>query len=284
MEETTAFLVAVVGDLERIWPLVAFSIGLVGAVIAAAAIPVLQQDSSFEQIRDWMVKPGMASRYRHLVLFGLKAARGYYGPKPCLSWRGYNACFLVAMIYPILLWQLAWVLDGPAMIGGIAGFDEAATSTKRWLSLFAFWAYLLLVFVVFRYLDQISEFGARQISRVLPHVILNRPAAETVLRAFVTVGAVVVVVAVGAGGAVLYLTILIIIPATNAGLDHISVQFSRWLLLHMVRRRGAARQAMLMAVHVTADIVFALLCLGMLAVLLPSVLQTANRVFDLAGC
>jgi hypothetical protein len=150
MEETTAFLVAVVGDLERIWPLVAFSIGLVGAVIAAAAIPVLQQDSSFEQIRDWMVKPGMASRYRHLVLFGLKAARGYYGPKPCLSWRGYNACFLVAMIYPILLWQLAWVLDGPAMIGGIAGFDEAATSTKRWLSLFAFWAYLLLVFVVFR--------------------------------------------------------------------------------------------------------------------------------------
>ncbi len=148
MESLCAFVVAVGTDLGRFWPLLTGIGVVIGAIIAAAFIPTLQDDGSFAQIRDWAVKPGLAARYRDLIGFGLHAAGRFYGPDPGLSFRGYSACLLVAFVYPVFLWQLAWVLGGPGTLDGASDLDEAAPFDPRWMGLSVMWAaFIVLVFL-----------------------------------------------------------------------------------------------------------------------------------------
>jgi hypothetical protein len=358
MDGLAAYIAAVLSDLGWAWPFL-LAVGIfLSSLVGSWVIHVLKDDKSFEDIRGWVLKPGLGARYTDLITIGLNVAARFYGPKPGLSLQGYFACLVIALAYLFLLLQLAWVLDGPATIAGSSVFDDTAQTYQRWLSLSAIWILLIFTFILVRQLDHLIRFIDRLQVRLVRRVGLIGGKSESMPRAdfaeaavtsgvggvvavagvvvvavvaivvggagvvavaglaggafgavaavvavaaggaggaigaFFTAAVVVVVVAIvvgveggafGAVGAVLFLTLFLFVPAANAVLDHISVQVSRWLLNDLVNRRGTARQNLMMLGHVFADVVAAAIFLVLLAVLLPSVLQHANRAFDAAG-
>jgi hypothetical protein len=240
---------------------------------------------------------------------------------------------VVALIYPFFLWQLAWVLGGPATIGGLPGFDETMSSGRRWVGLALLWAAIFVFAVFLRNLDSLNNRFSRALLRLRDHSRLLGFIPQSWVRAVgmsVAVGAGIGVVAVGtgvavgasagavvaggmvvasgvvvadgmvvvagvavgavaagvmgdAGVAIVYVTMLILVPAANAALDHFSVQVSRRLLTDLVDRRGAGWQWLMILGHVVADIVAAGAFFAILAVSLPALLQLANRGFDALG-
>lgn len=320
--------------------------------VVAALTPVLKDDGSFEQIRKWAHKPGFAVRYRALIRSGLSAADRFYGVARGLSWQGFIACCAVALIYPFLLWQLAWAMNGPMTIGGVRGFDDSMSSAERWIGLIFYWTLMCLLGVATWKLESMAVTGGMKrwrqsgLSSLLLEVLLElrgglaaaagflvggvllagiagvrvgvvagvaglavAVAAGVGVTGFAKLGGVTVAVAaawtIGAGlciavvaaelggpvvpgfdiahAGVVLATMLVLVPATNAVMDHFSVQVSRWLLTDLVERRGAAWQWLVVLGHVIADIIAAGVFLVVLAVLLPALLQLANCGFGAIG-
>lgn len=196
MEALSAFSVAVGEGLARFWPGLSVVGGILSAFAAGIFAPVLQQDKSFDQIRDWARQPGLAARYRDLISSGLHFAGRFYGDARGLSWRGYLACLLVAFVYPLFLWQLAWVVEGPAILGGTSVFDETRPTEERWSLLLVFWAAVVLAGFYVGIIDSITGFVRRVIVGILSGVGLIGSIAEKMVRAVV---AGIEVVSVGAG-------------------------------------------------------------------------------------
>ena len=349
-----AYLAAVWNDLRLIWELAAAIGAFWYSSAFALVLFILQDPKTIGRIRIWMDKLRFAERYRDLIKAGLGVAERFYGQGFGPTWRGYLACLVLAFIYPVVLWMVAWAGGGPGTIGGQDALNPQTAPERRWFGIFLLCFAMVLFGLYLRNASRIVNAGAKTAQRLIDHLKLNRFAPEAIkhavvvgivglsvgaiVAAVVAVAAVVVVaggdvvagvagvmittvgvvgavgaivsvgkvgavaavaagVAVGAisavvagvtlggvvagvaGGAVVYLTFLVAVPIANAALDHVSVQFSRWLLADLVKPRAAAWQSLAIAGHVVADVVVAILCLTGLAILLPTVVQFANLGF-----
>ncbi len=197
MEVWVSFFVELGESLYRFWPLVTVIGGLLGGVVVGVVKPILAEDASFKQICDWATKPGLAARYRDLIATGLRAAEVLYGPATGLSWRGYSACLLVAFVYPLFLWHLAWCLEGPGRLAGASAFGETVQGAWRWLGLTILWLSLLALGFFFSRFSRILEFFENRSLRVTPRTELIHSLLEAPVREFIPQLAIAAAISMG---------------------------------------------------------------------------------------
>lgn len=146
---------------------------------------------SYEQIRDWAMRPGRGARYRALIKWGLGRASRFYGTAQGISFEGYTTCLLLALVYPIVIWLLAWAMNGPTTIAGVAAFDEVAPAPIRWVVLALLAALTLGMGIWNAKFGSISEFLSLRVSWLFGRSILTQNFTDSLggtVSAFVILG------------------------------------------------------------------------------------------------
>ncbi|MFT5161438.1 MAG: hypothetical protein ACI9FJ_000002 [Alteromonadaceae bacterium] len=239
-------------------------------------------------------------RYQGFIELTLLKLEGIFGK--ALAFKAFSVGFLLALIYPLLAFMLAWIAGGSHLFSGYALLPVIAEQHGRivyWLGFTAGFGWL--VFTVKN--SETIEARARQlIGTEWGGIKLPAKVAEIVYRllcggvcgllfwAFgfslssiltITVAGFLgtfVAVAGNYTGSLTILVVFITLPLLNALLDFISWYWSRYFLQQVIHKTATARQAL---IHVIKDFMIAVLLLVCLCTLLPFTAMGLNEVYGL---
>jgi hypothetical protein len=123
------------GDVAAIVAAVAAVLGLVGGMVALiyrGLWILIGEQSSREKIVSHLEQRNAWQAYRRWVRWGLLKTTLLFGQVS--DWKsGLITCCLIALVYPVASFILAWCLGGSAKLSGFTMFPDNITSTWRWL-------------------------------------------------------------------------------------------------------------------------------------------------------
>ena len=134
--------------LLRVLPVVFSALGALGAWYwgyVRARKKELADPASLEAWLPRLADSLRMARYHNGIGRALDRVDGFFGEKP-FGWRALSMCWLIAYVYPLMLFMLTWAVGGSHTLGALELLPEGWSLALRWgfVGGFVVYGYILL--------------------------------------------------------------------------------------------------------------------------------------------
>ena len=96
------------------------------------------------------------ARYHNGIGHALDRVDGFFGEKP-FGWRALTTCWLIAFVYPLMLFMLTWAAGGPHTLGVLELLLEDWNLVARWGFVVGYAVYGYILFLLARHVEAVDE-------------------------------------------------------------------------------------------------------------------------------
>jgi len=164
--------------LLRVLPVVFTALTALGAGYAYYIGARKKELADLASLEAWL--PSLAdslrmARYHNAIKRALDRVDGFFGEKP-FGWRALTTCWLIAFVYPLMLFMLTWAAGGPHTLGVLDFLPEGWSALRRWGFVGGFLVYGCLLFLLVRDADKVNAQLREQLDQFFQQQLHGIPA------------------------------------------------------------------------------------------------------------